>query len=107
KVLIQPALEEVSMLEPLHAMATGLLERSLTSFIDRSAELGQSLTIEDDQLDRAEKQLVATLSSNLELGGDRAEVYLHLIFIARSLERIGDLAVNIGEDAVFFASAKD
>jgi phosphate transport system protein len=30
-----------------------------------------------------------------------------LIFVARSLERVGDLAVNIGEDAVFLGSAQD
>lgn len=107
KILAHPALEEVCMLEPLQAMATGLMERSLVSFMDRSAALGASLMVDDEALDRAEKQLVATLSSNLEQGGDRAEVYLHIIFIARSLERIGDLAVNIGEDAVFLAAAKD
>jgi phosphate transport system protein len=32
---------------------------------------------------------------------------LHLIFVIRSLERIADLAVNIGEDAVFLGNAQD
>ena len=107
KVLAHAEIEEVGMLEPLHGMATGLLELALVSFVDRSVVLGESLTDEDDQLDQAEKRLVSRFSSYLEHGGDRAEVFLHLIFIARSLERIGDLAVNIGEDAVFLASAKD
>lgn len=107
KIVAHPQIEEATLLEPLYGMATGLLERALASFIDRSASLGESLPLEDDQLDKAEKRLVSTFSSYLEQGGDRAEDYLHLIFIARSLERIGDLAVNIGEDAVFLASAKD
>lgn len=107
KILVHPELDEVRMLEPLHAMAAGLLERALVSFVDRSASLGESLTADDEELDRQEKRLVATFSSRLEEGGGRAEVYLHLIFVARSLERVGDLAVNIGEDAVFLASAQD
>jgi phosphate transport system protein len=32
---------------------------------------------------------------------------LHLIFMVRSLERVGDHAVNIGEDAVFLINAED
>ena len=36
-----------------------------------------------------------------------ADKLLHLIFVARSIERIGDLAVNIGEDAVFLSQARD
>lgn len=107
KIVAHPEIQEAALLEPLYNLATGLLERALASFLDRSAALGESLPLEDDQLDKAEKRVVATFSSFLEQGGDQAEVYLHLIFMARSLERIGDLAVNIGEDAVFLASAKD
>jgi phosphate transport system ATP-binding protein len=107
KILAYLELNETQVLDPLHRIALGLLDRALISYVDRSATLGQSLTAEDEKLDRAEKHLIATLNFSLEQGGDRAEVCMHLIFIARSLERIGDLAVNIGEDAVFLASAKD
>ena len=53
------------------------------------------------------KRLIASFTTRLEEGGERAEDYLHLVFVARSLERIGDLAKNIGEDAVYLDSAKD
>jgi len=33
--------------------------------------------------------------------------YLNLIFISRCLERVGDHATNIGEDAVYAAAAED
>ena len=33
--------------------------------------------------------------------------YMDLIFIARFLERSGDHAVNIGEDAVYAGAARD
>ena len=61
----------------------------------------------DKELDVAHKELVALLSSRLESSGSQAENLLHLIFVVRSLERIGDLAVNIGEDSVFLSEARD
>jgi phosphate transport system protein len=33
--------------------------------------------------------------------------YLNLIFISRCLERVGDHATNIAEDAVYAAAAED
>jgi len=33
--------------------------------------------------------------------------YLNLMFIARHLERVGDHATNIAEDAVYAAAAED
>lgn len=37
----------------------------------------------------------------------RGNQVIHLLFVARSLERIGDLAVNLGEEMVFIESAED
>ena len=38
---------------------------------------------------------------------DRIPDYLELLFIARHLERVGDHAKNIGEEAVYTAEAED
>jgi len=43
------------------------------------------------RLDAAHKEVVALLSARLENSGGNREL-LHLIFVSRSLERIGDLA---------------
>ncbi len=37
----------------------------------------------------------------------RVKTFLHLVFIVRSIERVGDHAVNIGEDGIFRESALD
>ncbi len=107
KMLARPECTEVTFLEPLYTLADQLLRDSLSAYTDRNAELGQSLQLKDKELDKMHKRVVATFSARLEEGGDRAEDFLHLIFVARSLERIGDLAKNIGEDAVFLDSARD
>jgi phosphate transport system protein len=38
---------------------------------------------------------------------DQLRGYLNLIFISRCLERVGDHATNIAEDAVYAAAAED
>ena len=98
---------EASVIEPLYSMAEKLLRDALLAYTDANSDLGESLKSADAGLDKAHKEVIALLSSRLENSGGRAENLLHLIFIARSLERIGDLAVNIGEDSVFLSEARD
>lgn len=102
-----PALEEAALTEPLYTLADALLRDALLSFTDVNVELGESLKARDKELNRLHKKMVASLSSRLEDSDGRAESLLHLIFVARSIERIGDLAVNIGEDAVYLGEARD
>lgn len=107
KMLTRPECPEITFIEPLYALADQQVRDALSAYTDRNAELGQSLQLRDKELDRMHKRLIATFSARLEEGGEKAEDFLHLIFVARSLERIGDLAVNIGEDAVYLDSARD
>jgi phosphate transport system protein len=107
KMLSRPECPEVPFIEPLYALADQQVRDALSAYTDRNSELGQSLQLRDKELDRMHKRLIATFSARLEEGGAGTEDFLHLIFVARSLERIGDLAVNIGEDAVFLDSARD
>ena len=98
---------EAVIIEPLYSMADKLLRNALLAFTDTNTSLGESLKSSDKELNSAHKQVVALLSSRLENSSGQAENLLHLIFVARSLERIGDLAVNIGEDSVFLSDARD
>ena len=107
KMLARPECPEITYIEPLYALADQQVRDALSAYTDRNAELGQSLQLRDKELDKMHKRVVATFSARLEEGGSSAEDFLHLIFVARSLERIGDLAKNIGEDAVFLDSARD
>jgi phosphate transport system protein len=107
KICKAPPLEEASLTEPLYTLADKLLRDALTAYTDANAELGESLKARDKELDRLHKQMITSLSGRLESSAGRSENLLHLIFVARSLERIGDLAVNIGEDSVFLGEARD
>lgn len=107
KMLNRTDVPETKLIEPLYQLADGLLSDALAAYADRNANLGGELSARDKELDRQHKRVIRQLSELLEEGGAHSEDYLHLIFVSRSLERIGDLAVNIGEDAVFLDLAQD
>ena len=107
KICKAPPLEESALAEPLYSLADKLLRDALLAYTDSNTELGEGLKARDKELDRLHKQMIASLSGRLEDSNGRAENLLHLIFVARSIERIGDLAVNMGEDAVFLGEARD
>jgi phosphate transport system protein len=107
KMIRRSELTETKLIEPVYGIADKILRDAVAAYTDRNSSLGASLLGRDKELDRLHKNVISTLSGLLEEGGERAEDLLHLIFVARSLERVGDLAVNIGEDAVFLGSAQD
>ncbi|RPJ34572.1 MAG: phosphate signaling complex protein PhoU [Verrucomicrobiaceae bacterium] len=100
-------LHETTLIEPLYTMADHLLRDAISAYSDHNAVLGASLHARDKELDRLHKDANATYGARIEQGNGRSQDYLHLILVVRSLERVGDLAVNIGEDAVFLEAARD
>lgn len=107
KIIATPELGELNLIEPLYTLADHLLRDAISSYSDHDGPLGASLHIRDKELDKLHKQVTAQFSARIEESGGRSQEYLHLILIVRSLERVGDLACNIGEDAVFLEHAKD
>lgn len=107
KISAAPELSEVNLIEPLYTLADHLLRDAISSYSDGNGPLGASLHTRDKELDKMHKQTTAHFASRIEEVQGRCQEYLHLIFVVRSLERVGDLSANIGEDAVYLEHAKD
>ncbi|MGD9418211.1 MAG: phosphate signaling complex protein PhoU [Verrucomicrobiota bacterium JB025] len=107
KISSSAELQDTNLIEPIYTLADGLLRDAISSFNDHDCELGASLHARDKELDRVYKSAAGTFGKRIEEAQGRGLDYLHLVLVLRSLERVGDLAVNIGEDAVFLESAQD
>lgn len=107
KIMASQELGDVLLIEPLYTLADQLFRDAISSFSDGDGALGASLHTRDKELDRMHKETTAHYGSRIESTEGRSQEYLHLIFIVRSLERVGDLSANIGEDAVYMEHAKD
>lgn len=107
KMSASQELQDTTLIEPLYTLADHLLRDAITAYSEHDIALGAGLHARDKELDRLYKAATATFGNRIEQSTGQSQDYLHLILVTRSLERVGDLAVNIGEDAVFLESAHD
>jgi phosphate transport system protein len=70
------------------------------AFERRDVDMAQDLVRSDDEIDRLNR---AVFQIALELGdeADRREWAMHMMLVGRCIERIGDNAVDIGEQTAF------
>jgi phosphate transport system protein len=85
--------------------AEEMLIVAIDSFLARDAESAQRLAELDELIDRANRRVVTRL---LDLGQDPAarEWGLRMIIVSRALERIGDHAVDIGEQTIYLVTGE-
>ena len=86
--------------------AIEMLQESLDSFVNKDAELAIQVCKKDDEVDALEPQIVRELITYMISDPQTIDRALTLIFIARALERVADLATNIAEDTYYIASGK-
>jgi phosphate transport system protein len=81
-------------------LAGSLVIQAKQSFERRDPDLAQDLVRQDDEIDRLNKSCFARA---LDIGDDpdKREWAMHMMLVARCLERIGDNAVDIGEQTAF------
>jgi phosphate transport system protein len=106
--LVAGAEGDTRLAEGLSEMGTRAEEMvavALDSFHRRDLDTAESLMELDELIDRANRRMVEHV---LELGGDaaRREWGLRMIVVSRCLERIGDHAVDIGEQTAYLVTGE-
>lgn len=102
-----PEIPELKLIEPVYHLCARNLESSIQAFANADTEAAAQARLLDKELDAAEKALDSSLLQVMEERQSPLEAYLHLIFVARFLERVGDHAKNICEDTIFIEKAED
>ena len=99
----EPAL--VDAFADMGARAEGMTRVALDAFAGRDVEAVNSLVDLDELIDRANRRVVGQV---LALGSDpaRLEWGLRMITVSRCLERIGDHAVDIGEQVAYLVTGE-
>ena len=102
-----PEIKEVALVEPLYEKAFTMLRDGMRSYAEGDTDLAIALYDRDKALDKAQSEVIRELTKHMDNNTGRIKSFLHLIFIVRSLERVGDHAVNIAEDGIFLEAAAD
>jgi phosphate transport system protein len=102
-----PPLSEVELIMPMNAQAMTMFKDSVDAYVREDVELGRAIVPRDAKLDELNRVVSRKLIERMAKDPDQLRGYLNLMFISRHLERVGDHATNIAEDAVYAAVAED
>jgi phosphate transport system protein len=102
---VAPDAKLVEAFEEMASRGEQMLKISLESFLHRDLAGAESLVDLDELIDRANRRAVHHL---LALGSNPAlrEWGLRMIIVSRCLERIGDHAVDIGEQTAYLVTGE-
>ena len=86
--------------------ARKMLRDSITAFVRADGALGRDVCRADDEVDAMHNSVFRILVTHMMEDARTITPSLELLLVSRNLERVADLATNIGEDAVFLAEGK-
>ena len=93
-------------IEEMARRARKMLSDSLDAFIRADGALGRKVCRDDDVVDALHDSVFRMLLTHMMADPKTITPSLELLLVSRNLERVADLATNIGEDAVFLAEGK-
>jgi phosphate transport system protein len=90
----------LSIIDSMGRQARSLVLQAKAAFARRDVSLAQDLVRQDEQINRCNREVFRVA---IEIGddADTREWAMHMMLVARALERIGDNAVDIGEQVAF------
>jgi phosphate transport system protein len=103
----EPPLKPYIDLPELSRLVRQMVRRSLDSFVERDARQAEDVCLADDEVDARYKQLFRELLTYMIEDPKTVSRCLHLLLIARNLERIADHATNVAEDVIYYVEGRD
>jgi len=94
-------LDIVERIGQMGAQARSQVRQARQSFALRDPELALDLSRQDDTIDAMNREIFRRA---IDIGGDDADLRewaISMVLVSRALERIGDNAVDVGEQTVF------
>jgi phosphate transport system protein len=102
-----PPLPEIQLIKPMYEKAMAMFKDSIDAFVREDVDLGCAVVNRDESLDELNGAVGRKLIERMAQDPEQLRGYLNLVFVARALERVGDHATNIAEEAVYAAAAED
>jgi len=88
------------------ALVQGRIKQVLDAYAHGDTDMAMAIRDGDCELDEAHNVLYETLQKHMMNDPSKVPVCSHLLFVAKNLERIGDLVTNVAESIYFVARGK-
>jgi phosphate transport system protein len=96
-----PRLAQLDELARMGTRVQEMLKGAIVSFVTRDAALARTIDARDALVDELHRGLFASLEDTMRRSPEAVEAGIALLSCSRYLERIGDHAKNIAEDAIY------
>ena len=101
----RPITPEPEIIE-MARLARDMLSDALEAFIRGDANAGREVCLRDDKVDALHRSVFRILLTHMMEDPHMIGAGMELFLVSRNLERVADLATNIGEDVVFLVEGK-
>jgi phosphate transport system protein len=102
-----PPLSEAELIRPMYLHAMAMFKDAIDAYVRGDVNLARSVVPRDEGLDEMNRTTGRRLIERMAEDPEQLRGYLNLIFVSRCLERVGDHATNMAEDAVYAVAAED
>ena len=102
----EPQLKPYIDVPRMAEIAQSMVKDVLDAFVNRDSKLARSVCERDDLVDGLKDQVLRELLTYMMSDPKTIPRAVHLIIVARCLERISDHATNIAEDVIFILDAR-
>ena len=103
----EPPLKAYVDLPRMSQEVQAMVRESLDAFVRRDSTLAAQVCRNDDRVDDLYRQLFAELMEMMSSDSKAVSRAVHLLLVARNLERIADHATNIAEDVIYYVEGRD
>ena len=107
RYLEHPSVKPLIDIPRMADIAQGMLRDALDAYVRQDTVLAQEVLDRDDSLDQLKDQVFRDLIGFMCSDNMVTHPALDLLLVSRHLERIGDHATNIAEEAIFIVSGLD
>jgi phosphate transport system protein len=106
-VALRSAITPDPEIEDMARRARAMLSDAIDAFLRADGALGRDVCARDDGVDALHESVFRILLTHMMADPRTINPSLEYLLVSRNLERVADLATNIGEDAVFLAEGKN
>lgn len=98
--------EYIAKLLEMGTYSLDMIKRAFTCFINQDFDTARNVIKDDKTLDRMNKEAYRNAIEILSTNTGNADLGLNVYRIAIAFERIGDLAANISEEAIYYMKGR-
>ena len=102
-----PDVEALEEIPKMSAATCWMVREGLNAFVNQSVELANQVLDRDNEVDALKNKVLERALKVMRSQSEEVQSALATILVSRNLERIGDHATNIAEEAIYVVLGQD